>query len=207
MADACTSCMQNPVRLDATQPASYDRAQLVLRLVIMVLMGMVGCTLGWLFGVLYLGLPAVAAIAISRRDGAAYLADVGPRVVRALRWVLALYAYLGLVTDQPPTSEAELGVELEVTLGGAPTPTSALFRLITSIPAALILVLLGAVSAAVWVIAAIWALAVRTVPAVLFDYQRGVLRWQARLFAYHASLVDRSPLAYEAGATPTQRTT
>jgi hypothetical protein len=194
--------MDHPVKLEVERPERYDRTQLVLRLVIMALMGIVGCTLGWLFAVLYLGLPAVAAIAIAQRGGAAYLGDLGPRVVRALRWVLALYAYLGLVTDRPPTSEAELGVELDVTPGGDPTTKRALLRLVTSIPAALVLALLGAVSALAWVVAAVFVLAVRTVPRALFDYQRGVLRWQARLLAYHASLVGRSPLALDTEPAP-----
>ena len=32
-----------------------------------------------------------------------------------------------------------------------------------------------------------------SVPNSLYDLQRGVVRWQARLFTYHASLVDRAP--------------
>ena len=48
-----------------------------------------------------------------------------------------------------------------------------------------------------------WILVRETYPAALYDFQRGVLRWQARLLAYHASLVDEyPPLAFYTGPEP-----
>jgi hypothetical protein len=44
-----------------------------------------------------------------------------------------------------------------------------------------------------WVIAAIAVLLGVAIPRAILGYQRGVLRWQARLVAYHASLVDDYP--------------
>ena len=47
----------------------------------------------------------------------------------------------------------------------------------------------------------VFILVTRGLPDLLYDFQRGVLRWQARLLAYHASLGEEAPpLALETGA-------
>jgi len=45
------------------------------------------------------------------------------------------------------------------------------------------------------------------VPRTILAFQRGMLRWNARLWAYHASMVDEyPPFAFEAtDATPGDR--
>jgi hypothetical protein len=48
-------------------------------------------------------------------------------------------------------------------------------------------------STIVWVIAAIWVLIAETYPESLYGFQRGIVRWTARLLAYLASLVDTYP--------------
>ena len=200
--------MMYPVSFEVSPPARYDRAQVPLRILLMVLLAAFGCTFGWLFFVLYLGLPAFAVVMIGRQGGPRYLDEVAPRVVDFLRWVIALYAYLGLLTDRLPTSGRELGVTLTVAPTGQPTKGSALARLITSLPGAAVLAILGFVSGLVWIVAAICILANESVPAALYDFQRGVVGWQARLFVYHASLVDRvPPLSLETGPAPADHTT
>jgi len=195
--------MAHPVLFDVQRPSAYQRVQLALRFVLMFLMAAVGCTLGWLFGVLYIGLPIFAAWVISERGGERYLAESAPQVVRFLRWVIAFYAYLGLATDRPPLSASELDVTFEVELGGTPTTQSALLRLLRSVPAALALFFLGIVSAFLWVVGALGILFWKTVPEPVFDFQRGVLRWEARLFAFNASLVEEPPpFSFETGAAP-----
>ena len=120
-----------------------------------------------------------------------------------LRWVLALYAYLGLLTDRFPTEKPEEIVRFEIKTGGAPTAGSALLRLIYSIPSAVVLGLLGIVSAVILVIAAVMVLIQENYPDGLYNFQRGVLRWEARLLGYHASLVDQyPPFAVDTGPEP-----
>ncbi len=195
--------MTHPVVFDVERPPTYQRAQLALRFLLLFLMAAVGSTLGWLFGILYLALPTFAAAVISQRGGERYLAESAPQVVGFLRWVMAVYAYLGLVTDRVPLFESDLGVTLEVAPAGTPTTKSALMRLLRSLPAALALFFLGIVSAFLWVFGALGILFWSTVPEPIFDFQRGVLRWQARLFAFHASLVDvPSPFSFDTGGAP-----
>ena len=80
-----------------------------------------------------------------------------------------------------------------MTPGGNPTAGSALSRLIVTLPYALVLAVLGCAAAIVWLICLVSALVSGVVPPGLYDYMRGVMRWQARLFAYHAALVDEYP--------------
>lgn len=65
------------------------------------------------------------------------------------------------------------------------------------------LALLGAVAAVVWIVAAIWILVAERYPAPLYGVLLAVNRWQARLFYYHASLVEPyPPFSFETGRAP-----
>ena len=174
---------------DVSYPERFDRVQVVMRVVILLLIAIIGIPIWW---ILYLGLPVLAALMVSQKDGARYLAEDGPRMTGWLRWIVAVTAYLWILTDRLATS-GEQTVRFEVEPSGSPTPGSALLRIITAIPSAFVLALLGFVSAIVWVIAAIWVLIDQRYPESLFGFQRGVVRWLARLLAYLASLVDAYP--------------
>ena len=175
--------------LDVSYPQRFDRVQVVLRVVIIWLVALVGIPFGW---ILYLGFPVLAAVLVSQKDGARYLDEDGPRVRRWLGWVVAVMAYMWQLTDRLPAAGEE-PVRFEVEPSGTPTPGSALLRIVTAIPSAFVLAVLMFVSAIVWVIAAVWILIAETYPESLYGFQRGVVRWTARLLAYLASLVESYP--------------
>jgi uncharacterized protein DUF4389 len=184
---------------DVSYPQRFDRVQVVLRIVIIWLVALVGIPFGW---ILYLGFPVLAAVEISQKDGARYLAEDGPRVTRWVGWVVAVMAYMWQLTDRLPGS-GEAPARFEVKPSGTPTVGSALLRIITAIPSAFVLALLMFVSAIVWVIAAVWILIAETYPESLYGFQRGVVRWTARLLAYLASLVaDYPPFSLDTGGEP-----
>ena len=170
-------------------PRRFDRVQVVLRVVVVWLAALVGIPFGW---ILYLGFPVLAAVLISQKDGSRYLTEDGPRVIGWLRWVVGVIAYLWMLTDRIPSS-GEATVRFEVEPSGTPTTGSALLRILMAIPSAFILALLMFVSAIIWIIAAIWILIAETYPESLYGFQRGIVRWAARLLAYLASLVDTYP--------------
>ncbi len=180
-----------PVQIDVTSPLHFDRAQLLLRIGIAILLGWLGLTAGWLVCLLFGALPLIAAIAVSsERD--AYLKEVAPKIWRVLDWLLRLSAYMLLLVDRFPTDGAQ-GVVTEIRFTGQPTVGSALARLITSIPSGVFLMLLWCVSSVLWVVAALAVLFGLAMPRSLLAFQRGVLCWQARLVAYHASFVVEYP--------------
>ncbi len=181
--------MTNSVVFDVAAPARFARVQVGLRVVIVILAAMVGIPFGW---ILYLGFPVLAAVLISQKDGARYLAEDGPWVVRWLHWVMAAVAYMWLLTDRLPVSGEET-VRFQVERSGTPTVGSALLRIVKAIPSALVLALLVFASALVWLVAAVWIVVEETYPESLFGFQRGVVRWQARLLAYLASLIEPYP--------------
>lgn len=190
--------MTYPVQIEVISPARFDRVQLALRLAIALALGWVGVSAGWLGCALFLALPVIAAVVISTRGAQAYLADTGPKLWRIVSWLLALSAYMLLLTDRFPAGEPT-GVQIQIRPDGQPTTSSALLRLITSLPSAVVLALLGFVSSVLFVIGAILVLIDERVPAGILGFQRGVLRWQARLAGYHASLVDDyPPFSFEA---------
>jgi hypothetical protein len=190
--------MTYPVQIETTSPLRFDRVQLALRLVIAIALGWVGISAGWLGCALFLALPVIAAVVISTRGAQGYLDDTGPKLWRVVSWLLAFSAYMLLLTDRFPAGEPT-GVQIQIRPDGLPTTGSALIRLITSLPSGLVLALLGFVSSVLFVIGAVTILVDQHVPAWILGFQRGVLRWQARLAAYHASLVDEyPPFSFEA---------
>ena len=182
-----------PVTFDVDRPEKFERPQVFLRILVAVILSILGGALGWIFGLVYLVLPVVAAIFVSQKGGEKYLAEDGPRVTGWLRWIVSFYAYLGILTDRFPTEKPEEIVRFEVQTSGTPTVGSALLRLIYSIPSALVLSILAIVSAVIWVIAAVMVLVQEDYPDGLYNFQRGILRWEARLLGYHASLVEQYP--------------
>jgi Domain of unknown function (DUF4389) len=174
---------------EVSYPQRFDRIQVVLRIVIIWLAALIGIPFGW---ILYLGFPVLAAVLVSQKDSGRYLTEDGPRVTRLLAWVMAVSAYMWILTDKLPAS-GEATVRFEVEPSGTPSPGSALVRMLTALPNALVLAVLMFVSAIVWVIAAIWILIAESYPEWLYGFQRGVVRWLARLLAYLASLVDDYP--------------
>jgi hypothetical protein len=188
-----------PVQLEVSSPPRFDRIQLLLRIAFAIVLGWFGITAGWLVFLLYFTLPLIAAIAISSIGGARYTAEVAPRLWNVLSWLLRLSAYMALLTDRFPTDNRD-SVQIDARFTGQPTVGSAVSRLLMSIPSGIVLSALWCVSSVLWVIEAIFVLVTNRIPASLLAYQRGVLRWQTRLVAYHASLVDEyPPFSFDAG--------
>jgi hypothetical protein len=84
-----------------------------------------------------------------------------------------------------------------------PTVGAPLARVVYALPSAFVLAILSVPAWIVWLVAAVMMLFTKEYPAALHDFQCGILRWQARLFAYEAGLVEAyPPFALDAGAFP-----
>ncbi len=188
--------LSHPVHFRVVFPEQMNRIHVIIRLVLLAAIGAAGCSsLYWL---LFLGLPALAALFIVQKGAPRYLEEDAPRVVRVLRWLAGAYAYLWLLTDAPPTGEASGQVELDVEPTGEPSAASALLRLLYSLPALVVLAVLSLVASLFWVAGALFIVVTRRVPIPIADFLAAVLRYQFRLIAYHLSLVDRYPSFEEA---------
>jgi hypothetical protein len=171
----------------------FDRIQLFVRLLVLAAVGVLHQTVGGLFGALYLFLPMLVALLVSRKGGEGFLAQDGSWLIRVLDWVLAVYSYLLFVTDRFPLPSNDRSTHVAVRLGGAPSVGGALARLVTSLPHAVVLSLLGFASTLIAFAAALLVLATERVPEGLYTFQRDVLGWVTRLLAYHSSLVEAYP--------------
>jgi hypothetical protein len=78
-------------------------------------------------------------------------------------------------------------------MSGEPTTRSALLRLVLSIPSALILALLAVPATITSFVAGVFILFHEDYPDALYRFHLAVVRWGARLLAYHASLTDVYP--------------
>jgi hypothetical protein len=178
---------------DIAPPPKFDRVHIAIRVLIIIVLGILGGVIGWLYGAVYLGVPVAAAILISQRGAQRYLAEANDNMTKWLRYLLAFYAYMGLLTDRLPNEEPKETLRFEVQTGGSPTAGSTLLRIILAIPSALVLGLLGIVAGILILFAAIMILIQETYPEGVYNFLRGVMRWEARLLAYVASLVDEYP--------------
>ena len=112
--------MSFPVHFDAERPPVFQRAHVFLRVALLVVIGWIGHPLG----LLWLGIPIVAAILVAQKSGQRYLDEDGPTVTKVLNWLLDLVAYLALLTDQLPGG-GEHPVRLRIERSGSPTTGSA----------------------------------------------------------------------------------
>jgi hypothetical protein len=180
-----------PVTFDLERPAKMARAHVFLRILILVLASWIAGSGGGL-GLVYLGFPVAAAILISQKGGDRYVAEDGERVTGWLAFIVGILAYLALLTDELPGG-GRRPVRLEIVRSGSPTVGSALLRILKGIPSAFVLALIGFVGWIVGLIAAISILLNESYPEGLWNFQRGVVRWEARLLGYLASLVEPYP--------------
>jgi hypothetical protein len=180
--------MSVPVDIEVGRPLRFQRAHVFLRIALLVV-------LGWLahpWGLLWLGLPVVAAILISQKGGQRYLDEDGPGLTRVLNWILDLTAYLALLTDELP-GQGRHPVHFELERAGSPTTGSALLRIVYAIPSLIVLAILAFFGSIAWVVAAACVLVGERYPDGIWRFLFGLVRWDARLLAYLASLVDQYP--------------
>ena len=181
-----------PLTFEVASPlAPFERAHVALRIIVLFFLGLLGLSVCALAGIVYVALPIAAAV-LAPPPGTTQRRET-VRMVGWIRWIMDASAYFALVTDELPTEAGHDPVRLEVVPTGVPTVGSALLRLVKSIPAAIVLGLLTAIGTVVWLIAAVSILVCRRYAAGLRTYLIGVLRYQARLLAYHASLVTEYP--------------
>ena len=192
-----------PVHYHVEHPAQFTRLQLLVRAIAFFALGVVGISFGTVFVFGYVALPAFAAIRLGSRTQETYIADDGAKIVRALHWFAAICAWAGLISDRLPSKSPDETVELVVTPTAHPTARSALWRVVTGIPSALVLALLGGLAGIVWLWAALSILISERVGQYAFEFLVGVQRWSIRLLAYQASLVDDyPPFSFADGAAP-----
>lgn len=188
------------LKIDLPGPTAMSRAHLLLRLLIAIALGGLANAIGWPGGVLYFALPAVVAVLVAQHGAPRFFEHDAPLVTRVLGWVMGFHAYMGLLTDHFPMAATDAPVRYEGQPQGAPTVGSAVLRVLTTIPAMIVLWLLSIVSCVVWVMAAVAILFVQHYPRSWFDFQCGVLRFAARVLAYHGSLVaEYPPIKIDAG--------
>lgn len=186
------------VTFDATHQEHYDRVQVVIRLLILIVLSILGGVFGWAYGALYLVIPVLAAIMISQKGARKYLDESEQNITLWLRYVIAFYSYMGLLTDKLPNQPD--AIRFDVTPQGEPTAGNVLLRIILAIPSAIVLGLLLVVAGVLGLIAAIMILIQESYPEGIFNFLRGCMRWEARLLAYLAGLVQEyPPFAFDTG--------
>lgn len=186
--------MLEPVQINIEPPPRFERSGVALRVVVFVALCVLGAPVAWGFGALYLLLPVIAAVSTSSRGNRGYLEAEGARVLELIEWWTAFVGYLLFLSDRFPLQRGDYAaLRVEAQLDGSSSVGTALWRLLTSLPVALVLVPLWWLAGPLEVVAAISVLVNERVPYVLERYFTYVTTLQARLLVYHASLVDEHP--------------
>lgn len=181
-----------PVQLTVERPERFDRVHVFLRLAILVAISLLAA-FAWLVGLIYFAFPIVAAAFVSSDGADQFREKNAPKLRRWIHWIVAFDSYFTLLTDRIPTQEPEDTAKFEVQYSGEPSTGSALLRLLKSIPSAFVLALLSVAAIVTAIIAGVMILINEKYPDSLYRFHLGVVRWGARLLAYHASLVDEYP--------------
>jgi hypothetical protein len=147
-----------PVIFDIQQQEKYDRVHVAIRIGIIIILSIIAGAIGWIFGLLYLAVPILAAILIAQKGAQKYFDEAEQNMVMWLRWIAGFYAYLYLLTDRLPNQELKETMRFEVTPQGEPSPGGVLLRIILAIPHAIVLALIGIVAFILAIIAAIMIL-------------------------------------------------
>ncbi len=184
--------MAYPATFNVEAPEEFDKAQVFLRILIVIVLSVLQIG-SIVFSAAYLVLPVLAGVLVSQKGADQYLAEAEQGPTKWLRYLMGFYSYMALATDKLPTSAPEDVVDLQLQTSGTPTVGSALMRIILAIPHAIVLALLGIVFAVCWLVAAIAILIGGSYPEWAKNFILGYLRWEARLMAYMASLVDEYP--------------
>ncbi|MBL9019187.1 MAG: DUF4389 domain-containing protein [Myxococcales bacterium] len=173
-----------PVHYSVEPVAGFSRLQLLVRFAAFVALGLVGLSFGAVFLFAYVALPVLAAVRPESRGVA----------LQALRWFAAISAWTGLTTDRIPQQRTDETIHLEVDREPPmTTPRSAILRIFTGFPSALVLGVLCFIGAFVWLWAALSILFSERVGSTARKYLIGLQRWSVRLLAYQGSFVDDYP--------------
>jgi hypothetical protein len=197
-----------PVHYQLVLPVRFARSQLLVRIIAFGVFGLLGVSFGTVFWFAYAALPVYAAIRLGIVDPNTYGTEDGRRITRILHWFAAICAWAGLTTDRLPAKTPDETVELAIVPTAPPTSMSALARIVTGIPSAIVLALLGMVGALVWLWAAISILVHERVNEHAFHFLVGLQRWSLRLLVYQAGLVEEyPPFSFEDVELPAARAT
>ena len=211
-----TQSLPYPARLSVDYPESLNRVSTLFRLIwaipIVVILAVLTSTAGDTVTVISDGGEVVSRITTTGLGiaGGLFVATMMMIVFRRRypRWwfdfSLALNrfsnrvgAYMGLLTDQYPSTEAEQSVHLDLDYPNVEQDLSRwmpLVKWLLAIPHYIILAVLG--MGAVFAILIAWFAILITgrYPRALFDYVVGVGRWALRVQAYSTLLItDRYP--------------
>lgn len=179
------------VTFDVEQPAKFSRVGVPLRLVLLGLFFIPG-SINWVASLFYL--PITTSVLVSQKGPSRFFEEDRTRVTVLVGWIVGIYSYFAYLTDSMSLDAAQSSsIRFEVRPHGEPTPRSALRRIASSLPNVAVFGAFGIVALVVWIVAGLSILVTGNYPRALYAYQRGINRWQARLFSYHTSLVDDYP--------------
>lgn len=183
-----------PVHYSVQRPERFRRLQLAIRIVAFFALGTLGVSFGAVFLFAYLALPVIAVSRLAAgRTPEAYVREDGERILAALRWLAAVCAWAGLIADRLPARSPDETVTLALDGTAHPSASSGAWRVITGIPSAFVLAILGSLGVLAWLWAALSVLATERVGPRCFGFLLGLQRWSLRLLVYQASLVDAYP--------------
>jgi hypothetical protein len=186
------------VTFDVDQPDKFSRAAVPMRALILFLFFIPG-SINWVASLFYL--PITTAVLVHQKGPERFLAEDHERMTVLIGWIVGIYSYFAFLTDRFSLDAREsTDIRFSVVPSGSPTPRSALLRIATSLPNIIVFGAFGIAALGVWVIAGASILVTGNYPRSLFAYQRGINRWQARLFSHHTSLIaDYPPFAISLG--------
>lgn len=184
--------MSFPVGFDISQPEKFQRVQIALRFIIIFLFIIIN-PLYYFYLFLFLLIPFVSSILISQKGAERYLQESNTNITKWLSYLVGFNAYLGILTDKLPIENVLTHFTLKVHPGGKPTIGDPLLRIILAFPHYLVLIIISIPFIVFYPLAAIFILATENYPLFLYNYFRGFVRWQTRVYYYLTAVIEEYP--------------
>lgn len=179
-----------PVEVSAARPERFERIQLLLRIGVWFILGILS---QFGLGVLFIAGPIVSAVLISQKGGAEFHKQHGESYTKLIRFLTGLQGYLFFGTDEIPAWDKAGAIQYSCNPTGQPTVGSALLRFFMVIPHAIVLSAVGFVAVILAFVAAITVLINESVGHGIWKFLMGVVAWEARVLSYYLSLVEEYP--------------
>jgi hypothetical protein len=182
--------MDSPA-IELIAPSTVRRRDVARRLLALPLLGVAGLLSPWLFALAYAVVPMVAALHLATDGPERFRTHETPRLAAGLAWLLGVQAWSCLLADRLPLRGQEEAARIRAPSRTPPGAFAAAARLVTGLPGAAVVVVLGAAALPAWIATIACALVAGRPPAPLRGLLAAGLAVQARFLVVHASLGGR----------------
>lgn len=182
-----------PLSIEFLGPAPQSASQVAIRLAVVLVLSIVGLSVGSAFLLLFFCLPLLSTLVRITRGNQEYLKEFVPLFEKGAVWGLAALGWVGLVHENWPSSHPERLVSLKLSPSSNASGVHTWLRVFTGLPNLLVFSVVSFFVGILWIAGMVLVATTGALPISLRRAFAGTLRWGTRLLAFQAGLADVYP--------------